>query len=117
WGLSLNEANNANFSKEEPDPTPQLLKSFAEDYIATRKKTALAEICMSKLHQFYFEVGARNFSLPIGSSQERCSEYEARESVIKTIDICKALILFRSFVADLLFEDPKTGSGKPDSWI
>ncbi|KAJ5235461.1 uncharacterized protein N7469_004629 [Penicillium citrinum] len=38
WRLSRNEAANANFSKEEPDPNPQLLKSFAEDYIATRKK-------------------------------------------------------------------------------
>ncbi|KAJ5600685.1 hypothetical protein N7450_001752 [Penicillium hetheringtonii] len=38
WRLSCNEAANANFSREEPDPTPQLLKSFAEYYIATRKK-------------------------------------------------------------------------------
>ncbi|KAJ5713927.1 uncharacterized protein N7483_011108 [Penicillium malachiteum] len=37
WRLSRNEAANANFTKEEPDPTPQLLKSFAEYFIATRK--------------------------------------------------------------------------------
>ncbi|KAJ5714395.1 uncharacterized protein N7483_011576 [Penicillium malachiteum] len=37
WRLSRNEAANANFGKEEPDPTPQLLKSFAEYFIATRK--------------------------------------------------------------------------------
>ncbi|KAJ5302313.1 hypothetical protein N7508_007176 [Penicillium antarcticum] len=37
WRLSRNEAADANFSKDEPDPTPQILKSFAEDYVATRK--------------------------------------------------------------------------------
>ncbi|KAJ5813677.1 uncharacterized protein N7503_000427 [Penicillium pulvis] len=38
WRLSRNEATNANFSKDEPDPTPNLLKLFVEDYIATRRK-------------------------------------------------------------------------------
>ncbi|KAK5800942.1 hypothetical protein VI817_003154 [Penicillium citrinum] len=39
--LSRNKAANTNFSKEEPDSIPQLLKSFAEDYIATKKKLFL----------------------------------------------------------------------------
>ncbi|KAI9040418.1 uncharacterized protein KD926_008241 [Aspergillus affinis] len=38
WRLSRNESKEKNFSHDEPDPTPQILKSFAEDYIATRKK-------------------------------------------------------------------------------
>lgn len=50
WRLSRKEATNANFSKNEPDPTPQLLKSFVEDYIATRKKSTLLEVCLSEFH-------------------------------------------------------------------
>lgn len=38
WRLSRNETKEKNFSKNEPDPTPQILKLFAEDYIVTRKK-------------------------------------------------------------------------------
>lgn len=38
WRLSRNEAKDAHLSKDEPNPTPQLLKLFAEDYIVTRKK-------------------------------------------------------------------------------
>ncbi|KAJ6163958.1 hypothetical protein N7470_002630 [Penicillium chermesinum] len=35
--LSCNEAATANFSKKDPDPSPQLLKSFTEYYIITRE--------------------------------------------------------------------------------
>ncbi|KAA8644962.1 uncharacterized protein ATNIH1004_009173 [Aspergillus tanneri] len=38
WRLSRNESREKNFSKDEPDPSPQILKSFAEYYIATRRK-------------------------------------------------------------------------------
>lgn len=37
WRLSRNESKEMNFSKEEPDPSPQTLKLFAESYIATQK--------------------------------------------------------------------------------
>ncbi|ODM21326.1 hypothetical protein SI65_02169 [Aspergillus cristatus] len=37
WHLSRNENHEKNFSKDEPDPSPQTLKLFAESYIATRK--------------------------------------------------------------------------------
>ncbi|OQD68819.1 hypothetical protein PENDEC_c030G03960 [Penicillium decumbens] len=38
WRLSRNEATDANFSKDEPDPTPQQLKLFAE-FVITSSKT------------------------------------------------------------------------------
>lgn len=39
WRLSRNEPPNANFSKDDPDLSPQLLKLFVEDYIVTREHT------------------------------------------------------------------------------
>ncbi|KAH2457205.1 hypothetical protein KXW63_002869 [Aspergillus fumigatus] len=38
WRLSRNESATTNFSKDEPDPSPQILKLFAEEFIATRKR-------------------------------------------------------------------------------
>ncbi|KAJ5639155.1 uncharacterized protein N7484_007017 [Penicillium longicatenatum] len=38
WRLSRNEPVQKNFSKDEPDPTPQQLKLFAEHYITTRRE-------------------------------------------------------------------------------
>ncbi|KAJ6127624.1 hypothetical protein N7523_003236 [Penicillium sp. IBT 18751x] len=52
WRLSRNEAAYANFSKDEPDPTPQLFKSFAEDYIATRKTLPSQKTACSNLINF-----------------------------------------------------------------
>jgi hypothetical protein len=52
WRLSRNEAINANFSKNEPDPTPEILKSFAEDYIATRKKIPSQKSASQNLTNF-----------------------------------------------------------------
>ncbi|KAJ8154160.1 hypothetical protein LV165_006163 [Aspergillus fumigatus] len=38
WRLSRKESGTKNFSKDEPDPSPQILKLFVEFYIATRKR-------------------------------------------------------------------------------
>ncbi|TQB76439.1 hypothetical protein MPDQ_007846 [Monascus purpureus] len=38
WRLSRKESGTKNFSKDEPDPSPQILKLFVEFYIATRRK-------------------------------------------------------------------------------
>ncbi|KAF4155474.1 hypothetical protein CNMCM6069_007995 [Aspergillus lentulus] len=38
WRLSRNESATTNFSKDEPDPSPQILKLFAEEFIVTRKR-------------------------------------------------------------------------------
>lgn len=37
WRLSRNEPESKNFAKEEPDPSAQTLKLFAEDFVVTRK--------------------------------------------------------------------------------
>ncbi|KAJ5389764.1 uncharacterized protein N7496_000832 [Penicillium cataractarum] len=52
WRLSRNETIDANFSKNEPDPTPEILKSFAEDYIATRKKIPSQQSACQNLINF-----------------------------------------------------------------
>ncbi|KAG2010923.1 hypothetical protein GB937_007467 [Aspergillus fischeri] len=35
WRLSRKESGTKNFSKDEPDPSPQILKLFVEFYITT----------------------------------------------------------------------------------
>ncbi|KAJ5289563.1 uncharacterized protein N7443_009816 [Penicillium atrosanguineum] len=57
WRLSRNEAKDANFSENEPNPTPQLLKLFAEDYVATRKKVPSQKIACHNLISFTLSGG------------------------------------------------------------
>ncbi|KAJ5110853.1 hypothetical protein N7532_001388 [Penicillium argentinense] len=38
WRLSRGEATDTNFRKDQPIPTPQVLKSFVEYYVVTREK-------------------------------------------------------------------------------
>ncbi|KAJ5110979.1 hypothetical protein N7532_001514 [Penicillium argentinense] len=38
WRLSRGEASDPNFHKDQPIPTPQVLKSFVEYYVVTREK-------------------------------------------------------------------------------
>ena len=52
WQLSRDENKDKNFSKEEPDPSPQTLKLFAEDYIATRKKLPSSKTACHHLINF-----------------------------------------------------------------